>query len=101
MKNKDNVPGPPPAWDGPLPVVTIQLPIYNEMYVVDRLLQATAKIDYPQDLLEIQVLDDSTDETTEVARLACERLRGQGLRRQVHPPHRTAPASRPARWTQA
>ncbi len=72
MKNKDRVPGPPPAWDGPLPPVTIQLPIYNEMYVVDRLLQATARIDYPKELLEIQVLDDSTDETTEVAR-ACGR----------------------------
>ena len=79
MKHRDNVPGPPPAWDGPLPVVTIQLPIYNEMYVVDRLLQATAKIDYPKDLLEIQVLDDSTDETTEVARLACERLSARGF----------------------
>ena len=67
MKNKDRVPGPPPAWDGPLPPVTIQLPIYNEMYVVDRLLEATARIDYPRELLEIQVLDDSTDETTEVA----------------------------------
>jgi cellulose synthase/poly-beta-1,6-N-acetylglucosamine synthase-like glycosyltransferase len=36
MKNKDRVPGPPPAWDGPMPRVTIQLPIYNEMYVIDR-----------------------------------------------------------------
>ena len=79
MKNKDHVPGPPPAWDGPLPVVTIQLPIYNEMYVVDRLLQATARIDYPRELLEIQVLDDSTDETTDVARLAVERLAAQGF----------------------
>ena len=58
MKNKDKVPGPPPAWDGPLPPVTIQLPIFNEMYVVDRLLQATARIDYPRELMEIQVLDD-------------------------------------------
>jgi cellulose synthase/poly-beta-1,6-N-acetylglucosamine synthase-like glycosyltransferase len=74
MKNKDKVPGPPPAWDGPLPPVTIQLPIFNEMYVVDRLLQATARIDYPRELMEIQVLDDSTDETTEVARHAVDRL---------------------------
>ena len=78
-KNKDRVPGPPPAWDGPLPEVTVQLPLYNEMYVVDRLLQATARIDYPRDLLEIQVLDDSTDETTGVARAAVNRLVAQGF----------------------
>lgn len=45
------------------PVVTIQLPIYNELYVVEDLLEACSKIDYPADKLEIQVLDDSTDET--------------------------------------
>ena len=42
---------------------TIQLPIYNEMYVADRLIDAVCRIDYPRELLEIQVLDDSTDET--------------------------------------
>lgn len=78
MKNKDQVPGPPPAWEGPLPRVTIQLPIYNEMYVIDRLLAATVKIDYPRELLEIQVLDDSTDETCEVARRAVERWAAAG-----------------------
>ncbi len=79
MKNKDRAPGPTPAWEGPLPAVTIQLPLYNEMYVVDRLLQATARIDYPKELLEIQVLDDSTDETTEVARRAVDRVAAQGF----------------------
>jgi cellulose synthase/poly-beta-1,6-N-acetylglucosamine synthase-like glycosyltransferase len=79
MKNKDRAPGPTPPWEGPLPAVTIQLPLYNEMYVVDRLLQATARIDYPKELLEIQVLDDSTDETTEVARRAVDRLAAQGV----------------------
>ena len=79
MKNKDRAPGRPPAWEGPLPPVTIQLPVYNEMYVVDRLLQATARIEYPKELLEIQVLDDSTDETTDVARLAVDRLVAQGF----------------------
>ena len=49
------------------------------MYVVDRLLEATARIDYPRDLLEIQVLDDSTDETADVARRAVERLAAQGF----------------------
>ena len=48
------------------PVVTIQLPIYNEMYVIERLIKATCEIDYPKDKLEIQVLDDSTDETVEI-----------------------------------
>jgi cellulose synthase/poly-beta-1,6-N-acetylglucosamine synthase-like glycosyltransferase len=79
MRHKDRAPGPPPAWEGPLPPVTVQLPLYNEMYVVDRLLQATARIDYPKELLEIQVLDDSTDETTEVARRAVDRLAAQGF----------------------
>ena len=47
-----------------LPLVTVQLPLYNEMYVTERLLNAVALLDYPKDKLEIQVLDDSTDETT-------------------------------------
>lgn len=49
------------------PKVTIQLPVYNEMYVVERLISAVCEIDYPKDLLEIQVLDDSTDETSRIA----------------------------------
>lgn len=54
----------PPLADGDyFPMVTIQLPIFNEMYVVDRLLDNITKLDYPKDRLEIQVLDDSTDET--------------------------------------
>jgi len=48
-------------------VVTIQLPLYNELYVIERLINAVCAIDYPKDKLEIQVLDDSTDETVEVA----------------------------------
>ena len=48
------------------PTVTIQLPIYNEYYVVGRLLESICKIDYPKEKLEIQVLDDSTDETTDL-----------------------------------
>jgi cellulose synthase/poly-beta-1,6-N-acetylglucosamine synthase-like glycosyltransferase len=49
-----------------LPYVTIQLPFYNEMYVVERLIDAVCRIRYPRDRFEIQVLDDSTDETTEI-----------------------------------
>ena len=62
-----------------LPPVTIQLPLYNEMYVVDRLVEAVCRIEYPRDLLEIQVLDDSTDETTEIAELAVRRFAAQGI----------------------
>src|SRR5688500_12785966 len=50
------------------PVVTVQLPLFNEMYVVERLLDAVAEIRWPADKLEIQVLDDSTDETVEIAK---------------------------------
>jgi cellulose synthase/poly-beta-1,6-N-acetylglucosamine synthase-like glycosyltransferase len=70
---------PRPAGELPrLPRVTVQLPIYNEVYVVERLIAAVAAIDYPRELLEIQVLDDSTDETREVARRATERYRALG-----------------------
>jgi cellulose synthase/poly-beta-1,6-N-acetylglucosamine synthase-like glycosyltransferase len=61
-----------------LPVVTVQLPLYNEVYVVERLLDAVMALDYPKELLEVQVLDDSNDETHEVARAAVERYRGLG-----------------------
>jgi len=78
MKNKDNVPVPAnPLTE--LPSVTIQLPIYNEMYVADRLIDAVCQIDYPRELLEIQVLDDSTDETTIVAERAVRRNAAQGI----------------------
>jgi cellulose synthase/poly-beta-1,6-N-acetylglucosamine synthase-like glycosyltransferase len=78
MKNRDRVPKPlpPPAV---LPPVTIQLPIFNEMYVADRLISAVGEMDYPKDLLEIQVLDDSTDETTGIAELAVRRLAARGF----------------------
>jgi len=46
-----------------LPKVTVQLPVYNELYVVERLIDAVCQFDYPKERLEIQVLDDSTDET--------------------------------------
>ncbi|MFQ5742679.1 MAG: cellulose synthase family protein [Acidobacteriota bacterium] len=61
------------------PSVTIQLPIFNEIYVVERLLEAVSRIDYPAELLEIQVLDDSTDETRSVVAAQIDRLRKQGL----------------------
>jgi len=61
------------------PRVTVQLPIYNEKYVIDRLVEAVAAFDYPRDLLQIQVLDDSTDETQEVARNCVERYQQLGV----------------------
>src|SRR5688572_10552587 len=78
MKHKHEQPQPKGAFDE-LPVVTIQLPLYNEMYVVDRLVDSVCQIDYPRELLEIQVLDDSTDETREIAELAVRRHAMQGI----------------------
>src|ERR1700704_7144140 len=72
MSNRDKEPQTGPPLD-PLPIVTIQLPLYNEMYVADRLIDAVCRIDYPRDLLEIQVLDDSIDETTSGAQQAVRR----------------------------
>lgn len=60
------------------PVVTIQLPIYNERYVVKRLIDSVCRIDYPKDQLEIQILDDSTDETTAIAKALARKYSGLG-----------------------
>src|SRR5437899_6858950 len=61
-----------------LPRITVQLPIFNEQYVVDRLLQAVCRLEYPKDKLDIQLLDDSTDETVSVARGLVEHYAAQG-----------------------
>jgi cellulose synthase/poly-beta-1,6-N-acetylglucosamine synthase-like glycosyltransferase len=77
-KNRKQVAGPTPeisSW----PRVTVQLPIYNEKYVIERLVEAIAAFDYPRELLDIQVLDDSTDETQEVARNCVDRYRQLGV----------------------
>jgi cellulose synthase/poly-beta-1,6-N-acetylglucosamine synthase-like glycosyltransferase len=62
-----------------IPLVTIQLPVFNEMYVMERLLDNIALIEYPKDKLEIQVLDDSTDETVITTRKHIEKLQSTGL----------------------
>jgi cellulose synthase/poly-beta-1,6-N-acetylglucosamine synthase-like glycosyltransferase len=62
-----------------IPFVTIQLPVFNEMYVMDRLLENIALLDYPKDKFEIQVLDDSTDETVITTAEHVEKLRKTGL----------------------
>jgi cellulose synthase/poly-beta-1,6-N-acetylglucosamine synthase-like glycosyltransferase len=68
------------------PLVTVQLPVYNEKYVIERLLDAVSKLDYPKDRLEIQVLDDSTDETSELIRIKLLSPQHQGLN--IHIIHR-------------
>src|SRR5262247_3835678 len=68
LKNRDRQPK-ADALAGTVPLVTIQLPLYNEMYVADRLIEAVCRIEYPHDRLEIQVLDDSIDETRSIAEL--------------------------------
>ena len=79
-KYKGNLPTPRRLLqDEELPRVTIQLPIFNEMYVCERLIDSVAAIDYPAAKLEIQVLDDSTDETQGIARAAVDRQRGRGV----------------------
>lgn len=75
---RKNIPSTPPPvlhW----PKVTIQLPIFNERYVIERLVDAVSQFDYPRELMDIQVLDDSTDETCEVARTCVDRHAAQGL----------------------
>lgn len=65
--------------DCEVPRVTVQLPLYNELYVVERLLDAVAELDYPKDRLEIQVLDDSTDESLSVTQKKVDEIRKQGM----------------------
>jgi cellulose synthase/poly-beta-1,6-N-acetylglucosamine synthase-like glycosyltransferase len=69
-----------------LPFVTIQLPLFNEMYVAERLLDAVAKIDYPRDRFEVQLLDDSTDETQDICKRKIAELAKTGL--DIHYIHR-------------
>jgi cellulose synthase/poly-beta-1,6-N-acetylglucosamine synthase-like glycosyltransferase len=67
LKNrKNNNANPVKQMDDSLPHVTVQLPVYNEMYVVERLIDAVCSFDYPIEKLEVQVLDDSTDESVDI-----------------------------------
>ena len=74
-----SVKGDKPASLRRFPKVTVQLPIYNEYYVVERLIKAACALKYPKEFLEIQVLDDSTDETVEVSRRWIQHFREQGF----------------------
>src|SRR6202048_5047654 len=78
FKNRHRRPTAPSKFDL-LPVVTIQLPIYNEIYVIERLLKAISELDYPKDRFEIQVLDDSTDETRELTERTVANLQERGF----------------------
>ena len=69
-----------------LPHITVQLPLFNEMYVVERLVKAVTEIDYPRERLEIQVLDDSTDETVKIAGATVANYAAQGF--DIHYIHR-------------
>src|ERR1700730_16535983 len=77
LKNRKREPVPLSRFEQ-LPKVTMQLPIFNEIYVVERLLRSVSEIDYPRELLQIQVLDDSTDDTREVTAACTAELRHRG-----------------------
>src|SRR5216110_2603827 len=78
LKNRKREPVPARYFDQ-LPKVTVQLPIFNEVYVVERLLRSVSELDYPRHLLQIQVLDDSTDDTRELTSSCADELRSRGF----------------------
>src|SRR5580704_15753999 len=78
LKNRKHNAVPAGSFES-LPKVTVQLPIFNEIYVVERLLRSVSEIDYPKDRLQIQVLDDSTDDTREITAVCAEELRERGF----------------------
>src|SRR5881409_2646933 len=78
LKNRKREPVPDRQFEQ-LPKVTVQLPIFNEIYVVERLLRSVSELDYPRELLQIQVLDDSTDDTREVTAVCAKELRQRGF----------------------
>ncbi len=78
-KNKKNRTTEPSAHFSDLPRITVQLPIFNEQFVVERLLDAVCRLNYPLEKLDIQVLDDSTDETVAVARGLVNHYAGKGF----------------------
>jgi cellulose synthase/poly-beta-1,6-N-acetylglucosamine synthase-like glycosyltransferase len=86
-KHQKNRTSEPAAKFAELPRITVQLPIFNEQYVVERLLESISKLEYPREKLDVQLLDDSTDETVEVARGLVERYAALGLPVTYH--HRT------------
>ena len=84
FKYRKNATGEPPRRFEQLPPVTIQLPIYNERYVIERLIDEITRVEYPRELLQIQVLDDSTDDTAPFAEALVERYRALGFPIEYH-----------------
>jgi cellulose synthase/poly-beta-1,6-N-acetylglucosamine synthase-like glycosyltransferase len=78
LKNRKRAPLPLRRFER-LPIVTVQLPIFNEIYVVERLLRSVSELDYPRELLQIQVLDDSTDDTRQLTATCAAELRQLGF----------------------
>ena len=78
LKNRKRTPQPLSHFQQ-LPVITVQLPLFNEIYVVERLLKSVSELDYPRELLQIQVLDDSTDETRQVTASCARSLAERGF----------------------
>src|SRR5213594_4090684 len=78
LKNRKRSPVPSRYFEK-LPKVTVQLPIFNEVYVAERLLRSVSELDYPRELLQIQVLDDSTDETREITSACAKELQQHGF----------------------
>lgn len=87
---KEKITKPEAANENFVPFVTIQLPVFNEKYVVERLIEAVSKMDYPSEKLEIQILDDSTDETSGIIYQKLEWLKNLGLDiKHIHRQNRT------------
>ena len=78
LKNRKRVPQPLSHFEQ-LPVITVQLPLFNEIYVVERLLKSVSELDYPRERLQIQVLDDSTDETRQLTASCAQKLAERGF----------------------
>jgi len=79
LRHRRSVAPTPPLARVTLPAVTVQVPVYNERHVVERVIDAVAALDYPCERLQIQILDDSTDETTRLARTRAAFHRAQGI----------------------
>ena len=69
----------PASSDDALPRVTVQLPMFNERHVAERIIDAACALDYPRDKLQIQVLDDSTDASASIAERCCDRHARDGI----------------------
>src|SRR3954470_9837529 len=86
LRNRKKLPKPLREFET-LPRITVQLPIFNELYVVERLLKSVDALHYPRELLQVQLLDDSTDETTQIAATLVGKLKAGGL--DIEHVHRT------------